>query len=59
MTIRELLTILEDYGRLDENFLDFKLVMAGHDAFGERQYDIKVKDTGVNYDDGIVRLWDK
>ena len=37
---------------------DFPVVMAGHDANGERLYNIAVDDAGLDSSDGVLRLWD-
>ena len=58
MTVRELMVILEDAISLDKNFLNAKVIMTGHDALGERQYNIDVKDVTHNYGDSYIRLWD-
>lgn len=58
MTIKELIETLQDMGQWEENFENFKIVMTGHDAIGARHYSIELKDLTVNYEDGVVRLWD-
>ena len=58
MTVRELMTILEDAISLDKDFLNAEVLMVGHDANGERKWDIKVQDATHNYGDMCIRFWD-
>ena len=58
MTVRELMDILEYAVSLDPDFLNAKVLMVGHDANGERKYDIEVKDETHNYDEQCIRFWD-
>lgn len=50
----ELNRLLETY----PGVADFPVVMAGHDANGERLYNIAVDDAGLDSGDGVLRLWD-
>lgn len=50
----ELNRLLETY----PGVADFPVVMAGHDANGERLYNIAVDDAGLDSNDGVLRLWD-
>ena len=58
------MTIQELYDELDRilysypGVANFNVVMAGHDANGERLYKIPVDDVGLDSNDGVLRLWD-
>ena len=54
MLRNELNRLLETY----PGVADFPVVMAGHDANGERLYKIPVDDAGLDSGDGVLRLWD-
>lgn len=59
MTIRELMENLERYLSIDPKAADFPVYMAGHDANGERQYEIPAMDTTFDCSNGYVTIWDK
>ena len=42
-----------------EDFTSLPIVMAGHDANGERQYNIPVIDYTFNIDENDFTLWDR
>lgn len=58
------MTMQELYNELDRILYTypvvgtFKVVMAGHDANGERLYSIGVDDIGLDSSDEVLRLWD-
>jgi len=51
----ELNRLLQTY----PNVANFAVVMAGHDANGDRLYNIVVDDAGLDSNDCILRLWDQ
>lgn len=55
MLYNELQRLLETYPGVK----DYQVVMAGHDANGERLYNISVDDAGLDGGDEVLRLWDK
>ena len=60
MTIKELMETLKDYEQiLGERFTSLPIVMVGHDANGERQYNIPVVDYTFNIEDESFTLWDR
>lgn len=58
MTVKELIAFFAECAELDENFMDFNIMMTGHDDYGYRQHNIPVKDITTNHEDKVVRLWD-
>ena len=59
MTIKELMETFKDYEQiLGERFTSLPIVMVGHDANGERQYNIPVVDYTFNIEDENFTLWD-
>jgi hypothetical protein len=59
MTVKELMEVLECYEKiLGERFTSLPIVMVGHDANGERQYDIPMVDYTFNVEDDRFTLWD-
>lgn len=59
MTVKELMEVLECYEKtLGERFTSLPIVMVGHDANGERQYNIPMVDYTFNVEDGRFTLWD-
>lgn len=59
MTVKELMEVLECYKEiLGERFTSLPIVMVGHDANGERQYNIPMVDWTFNIEDGRFTLWD-
>ena len=60
MTIKELMEILNSYASIfGDDFTSLPIVMVGHDANGERQYDIPVIDYTFNLDEDTFTLWDR
>ena len=60
MTIKELMETLNTYADIfGEDFTSLPIVMVGHDADGERQYNILVKDYTFDIDNDNFTLWDK
>lgn len=60
MTIKELMEILNTYADIfGEKFTSLPIVTVGHDANGERQYDIPVVDYTCNLDGDAFTLWDR
>ena len=60
MTIKELMEVLNSYEMIfGEQFTSLPLVMVGHDANGERQYNIPVVDYTFNIEDDNFTLWDR
>lgn len=60
MTIKELMEIFKDYERIwGERFTSLPIVMVGHDANGERQYNIPMVDYTFNIEDEHFTLWDR
>jgi hypothetical protein len=60
MTIKELMETLNTYADIfGEEFTSLPVVMVGHDADGERQYNIPVKDYTFNIEDDNFTLWDR
>ena len=60
MTIKELMDILNSYEfTFGEKFTSLPVVMVGHDANGERQYNIPVVDYTFNIEDDNFTLWDR
>ena len=60
MTIKELMDILNSYEFMfGERFTSLPIVMVGHDAGGERQYNIPVVDYTFNIEDENFTLWDR
>lgn len=51
----ELNRLLETYPRV----ANYSVVMTGHDANGERLYNIEVDDAGLDSSDQVLRLWDR
>jgi hypothetical protein len=58
MTIEMLRDELNRLLKTYPSVADFPVVMAGHDANGERLYNIAVDDAGLDSSDGVLRLWD-
>lgn len=58
MTIQELYFELDRILHTYPGVGTFNVVMAGHDANGERLYNIAVDDAGLDSSDGVLRLWD-
>ena len=59
MTIKELMEALNTYISIfGEDFASLPIVMTGHDANGERQYNIPVTDYTFNLDEDAFTLWD-
>lgn len=59
MTVKELMEIFECYEKiLGERFTSLPIVMVGHDANGERQYNIPMVDCTFNVEDDRFTLWD-
>ena len=59
MTIKELMETFENYERIwGERFTSLPIVMVGHDANGERQYNIPMVDYTFNIEDDHFTLWD-
>lgn len=58
MTIQELYNELDRILHTYPNVANFNVVMAGHDANGERLYNIGVDDAGLDSGDNVLRLWD-
>ncbi len=58
MTIQELYNELDRILHTYPSVGTFKVVMAGHDANGERLYKIPIDDAGLDSGDGVLRLWD-
>ena len=60
MTVKELMETLNSYADIfGEDFTSLPVVMAGHDANGERQYNIPVIDYTLNLDENDFTLWDR
>ena len=59
MTVKELYDYLTWFMETNSEMTDYPVVMVGHDANGERLYDIPVADAGFNSSDGVLRLWDR
>ena len=60
MTIKKLMDILNSYEFMfGERFTSLSIVMVGHDANGERQYNIPVVDYTFNIEDENFTLWDR
>lgn len=60
MTIKELMDILNSYEFIfGDKFTSLPIVMVGHDANGERQYNIPVIDYTFNIEDDNFTLWDR
>ena len=55
MLYNELARLLETY----PGVANYNVVMAGHDANGERLYNISVDDAGLDGGDKVLRLWDR
>lgn len=59
MTIKELMEIFEHYEKIwGERFTSLPIVMVGHDANGERRYDIPMVDYTFNIEDENFKFWD-
>ncbi len=59
MTVKELMEVLNDYAKIfGESFTSLPIVMVGHDANGERQYNIPMVDYTFNIEDNNFTLWD-
>lgn len=58
MTIKEFIELMQDMIQMCPSIADCKMEMVGHDANGERVYNIPVVDYTCNPDEEIVRLWD-
>lgn len=59
MTVKELMEVFECYEKLwGEKFTSLPIVTVGHDANGERQYNIPVTDYTFNIEDDDFTLWD-
>lgn len=59
MTVKELMEVLEHHEKiLGERFTSLPIVMVGHDANGERQYNIPMVDWTFNIEDDRFTLWD-
>lgn len=60
MTIKELMDILNSYKDIfGDEFTSLPIVMVGHDANGERVYDIPMVDYTFNIEDDKFTLWDR
>lgn len=60
MTIKELMEVLNSYELIfGDKFTSLPVVMVGHDANGERQYNIPVVDYTFNIEDDNFTLWDR
>lgn len=60
MTIKELMEIFNTYASIfGDDFTSLPVVMVGHDANGERQYNIPVIDYTFNLDEDTFTLWDR
>ena len=60
MTIKELMEVLNSYELIfGDKFTSLPIVMVGHDANGERQYNIPVVDYTFNIEDDNFTLWDR
>lgn len=60
MTIKELMETFKDYEKIwGERFTSLPIVMVGHDANGERQYNIPMVDYTFNIEDEHFTLWDR
>ena len=59
MTIRELMNEMKTLIELDPEAADHEIVMAAYNEYGERKFDIPVKDFTSNFEDGVLRLWDR
>ena len=58
MKIYELINELKTLVELDPEAADYEIVMTGHNEYGERNFEIPVKDLTSNFEDGVLRLWD-
>jgi len=60
MTVKELMETLNSYASIfGDGFTSLPVVMVGHDANGERQYNIPVIDYTFNIEDDNFTLWDR
>lgn len=60
MTIKELMEIINTYASIfGDDFTSLPVVMVGHDANGERQYNIPVIDYTFDLDEDTFTLWDR
>ena len=58
MTIKEFMELMQDLIQACPHVANCKMEMVGHDANGERIYNIPVIDYTCNPDEEILRLWD-
>lgn len=58
MTIKEFVELMQDLIQVDPSVANCKMEMVGHDANGERIYNIPVIDYTYNPDEEVLRLWD-
>lgn len=58
MTIKEFMELMNDLIRSYPSVADCKMEMVGHDANGERIYNIPIVDYTCNPDEQVLRLWD-
>ena len=58
MTIEMLRDELNRLLQMYPNVANFSVVMTGHDANGDRLYNIAVDDAGLDSNDCVLRLWD-
>lgn len=58
MTVKELIAFFEECAQLDENVMNFQIVNVGYNCYGEWDPALLTKDATVNYEDGVIRLWD-
>lgn len=58
MTVKELMTILNQYVESDPTYLNFRVEMVGHDENGNRNYEIPVEEITANRKEGRLTLWD-
>ena len=60
MTVKELMELLNQYARIfGDRFTSLPIVTVGHDANGERIYDIPIVDYTFNIEDDQFTLWDR
>ena len=59
MTVKEFMELMDDLIFCCPSVANCKMFMVGHDANGERQYDIPVVDYTCNPDEETLHLWDR